>query len=486
MKRIDRLLFLLCMFLAVPLMAQTQAETKALYDNGAYEEALPGLLKLVKSQPANGNYNLWYGVASLETGAYADAVKYLELAVRYRATGGQYWLAQAYITSYRYEDAVRTAESYLSDLQKRKRPTEEAEALLEKCRAGLRMMKGVERVLVVDSVVVEKNQLLEAYQLSPETGRLFTYNAYFGKENVKEDEEGVQEDLRTVFLTERGNTIYYSQLQPDSTFGLYTRHKYLGEWSGETALPDNINEGVDAAYPFMSADGTTLYYAADGDASQGGYDIFVTRYDSNSGTSYSPENIGMPFNSPFNDYLYVVDEFNNLGWFASDRYQPKDTLCVYIFVPNASKQVYSYEDMDQAELTRYASLRSIADTWTDKAALEQAKARLQAVAEARRQGAAAQGFAFVIDDSHVYRSMNDFRSADARDSFKRYQQAVTNYQLQLQRLDALRQRYAGASQSEKSGLAPSILTLEARVEQLTAQMKQLALLVRQQEKDTFK
>ena len=29
-----------------------------------------------------------------------------------------------------------------------------------------------------------------------------------------------------------------------------------------------------------------------------------------------PENVGMPFNSPYNDYMYVIDEYNNLGWFA--------------------------------------------------------------------------------------------------------------------------------------------------------------------------
>ena len=56
-----------------------------------------------------------------------------------------------------------------------------------------------------------------------------------------------------------------------------------------------------------------------------------------------PENVGMPFNSPYNDYMYVIDEFNDLGWFASDRYQPEDKVCVYVFVPNESKQVYDYE-----------------------------------------------------------------------------------------------------------------------------------------------
>ncbi len=486
MKRTNILLFLLGMVWAANVSAQTLAETKALYENGEYEEAMPGLLKLVKSQPANGNYNLWYGVAALETGAYADALKYLELAVKYRATGGQYWLAKAYMANYRYEDAVRTAESYLGDLQKRKRPTEEAEQLVEKCRSGLRMMRGVERVCVFDSVVVDKRQFLDAYLVSPETGRLFTYKAYFGKGSAVEEEEEEPADMRTVFLTERGNAIYYSQMQPDSTLGIYTRYKYVEDWGEETPLPENINEGVNATCPFLSGDGTTLYYAADGDASQGGYDIFVTRYDSNSGTCFTPDNIGMPFSSPFNDYLYVVDEYNNIGWFASDRYQPKDTLCVYIFVPNGSKEVYSYEDMDQAELVRYASLHSIADTWSDKTVVEQARTRLQAIAYALGQSEAAHDFEFVIDDNHVYYTLDDFRSAEARDAFKRYQQSVTNYRLQLQRLDALRERYASASQSEKTGLAPSMLTLEARVEQLTAQKKQLALQVRELEKNSLK
>lgn len=46
----------------------------------------------------------------------------------------------------------------------------------------------------------------------------------------------------------------------------------------------------------------------------------------------------MPFNSPANDYMYAIDEFNNIGWFASDRYQPDNKVCIYVFVPNSSKK----------------------------------------------------------------------------------------------------------------------------------------------------
>lgn len=42
------------------------------------------------------------------------------------------------------------------------------------------------------------------------------------------------------------------------------------------------------------ADGVTLYYASDGEGSLGGYDIFVTRYDSESSSYLRPDNIECP------------------------------------------------------------------------------------------------------------------------------------------------------------------------------------------------
>ena len=32
--------------------------------------------------------------------------------------------------------------------------------------------------------------------------------------------------------------------------------------------------------------------------------------------------------------MLAIDEFNQLGWFVSDRNQPEDKVCIYIFIPN--------------------------------------------------------------------------------------------------------------------------------------------------------
>lgn len=472
------LLLLLLGILGIHASAQTLAQAKALYAKGEYEQAKPAFRKLAKSQPGNGNYNLWYGVCCLRTGEAEEAVKHLETAVKQRATGGQLYLGQAYDATYRFEEAVDTYEAYIAELAKRKRPTAEAERLLEKSRADLRMLKGVEEVCFIDSFVVDKQRFLEAYKLSPESGKLSAYADYF------KDTSGNRGG--TVYETELGNKIYYSELQPDSTLNILSSNKMMNEWSKGTMLPGSINEAVNASYPYVLADGITIYYAADGEASMGGYDIFVTRYNTNTDSYLTPENVGMPFNSPYNDYMYVIDEYNNLGWFASDRYQPEGKVCVYVFIPTPSKQVYNYEGMDKGKLASLAQLRSIKDTWSDENAVGAARQRLQAAMQEKPEVRRQHEFEFVVDDNHVYHYSTDFRSAQAKAQFKAFLQQTTAYATQRSKLDDMRARYAAASRNEKSRMAPAILDLEKRVEQLAAEAERTAIQVRRLEKQTLK
>ena len=145
MKKKNILFFLLC-FLLTSVSAQTLEQARAMYGKGQYAEAKPVFQKYVKSQPANGNYNLWYGVCCLKTGDAAEALKYLETAVKKRIPSGQLYLAQTYNDLYRFQDAVDCYETYIADLSKRKKPIEEAEQLLEKAKGNHRMLKGVEDV----------------------------------------------------------------------------------------------------------------------------------------------------------------------------------------------------------------------------------------------------------------------------------------------------------------------------------------------------
>ncbi len=473
MKKKYLLLLFIGLLAGTPTTAQSLAEAKALYEKGDYEQAKPAFQKLVKTQPANGSYNLWYGVCCLETNEAEEGLKYLETAVKKRVSSGRLYLGRAYDALYRFEDAVSTFEDYIADLEKRKRPTDEAELLLEKSKAHLRMLKGVERVCVVDSIVVGKENFLDAYRTSPETGSFDTYQSYFGDP---------EETGGTVYETELGNKLYYSELSADSILNIFSATRHLDAWSEGTPLPDNINGNVNASYPYVMADGITLYYASDGPDSMGGYDIFVTRYNPYSDSFLTPENAGMPFNSPFNDYMLVIDEFNQLGWFASDRYQPEGKVCIYIFIPNETKLVYDYESTESEKLISLAQLHSIQDTWANEAAVNEALARLQSVINTRPQVEKQYDFCFIIDDNATYHELSDFRSADAKEQYKRYRQLAENYRQKCDELETMRTTYATSSPQRKEQLSSGILKLEEEVRKQGAKVDEAAIAVRLLEK----
>lgn len=478
MKKKYILFFLCCFFLTgfFGISAQTLEQARTMFTKGDYEKAKPVFKRYVQSQPANGNYNYWYGVCCLKTGEAQKAINYLETAVKKRITGGQLYLGQAYNDAYQFEDAVNCFEEYIDELSKRKKNTEEAEALLEKSKADLRMLKGVEDVCIIDSFIADKANFLNAYKISEESGKLSTYNNFFETEG---------EHPGTVYETEIGNKIYYSEKGEKGRLDIFSRNKQLNEWSKGRPLPGSINETGNTNYPFVLSDGATIYYATDGEG-LGGYDIYVTRYNTNTDAYLTPDNVGMPFNSPYNDYMYVIDEFNNLGWFASDRYQPEGKVCIYVFIPNTSKETYNYEAMDPKQMIRLAQIHSLKETWKDKAAVNEALGRLEAAINHKPQERRILDFEFIIDDNATYDQLSDFTSAKAKQLFQRYQLLEKDYLIQSDKLDNERQRYANANKQDKTKMAPAILDLEKRVLKMSEELDTLAVDVRNAEKTKSK
>ena len=228
-------------------------------------------------------------------------------------------------------------------------------------------------------------------------------------------------------------------------------------------------------------DGTTLYFASDGDGTLGGYDIFVTRYDSEDNIYLRPSNIGMPFNSTANDYLYAVDEFNNLGWFVTDRNQPTDTVCVYVFVPNDSKETYNYEATDPQVIMDAATLRSIQTTWTDEEQVRDARQRLATLKYGKEKEVKKTDFHFIVDDSATYTVWEDFRSKEAQNTYRQLVQKEKDLNQLQTNLAQKREQFATENGLGRKKLEPSILDLEKRIPQLVEEVEKLAMKVRRLE-----
>lgn len=90
------------------------------------------------------------------------------------------------------------------------------------------MLKGVEDVCIIDSFVVDKANFLSAYKISEESGKLFTFNEFFQTEG---DHPG------TVYETEIGNKIYYSEKGERGNLDIFSKNKLLNEWSNGRRCP---------------------------------------------------------------------------------------------------------------------------------------------------------------------------------------------------------------------------------------------------------
>jgi hypothetical protein len=339
------------------------------------------------------------------------------------------------------------------------------------------MLKGVEDVCIIDSFVVDKESFLKVYKISEESGKLYKYKEFFKTNGNSE---------ATVYETELGNIVYYSERDNDNTLSINTRIKMQDGWSKPVPFPNIINDSANENYPFVLTDGITIYYASDGHDSLGGYDIFVTRYNSSTESYLTPENLGMPFNSIFNDYMYVIDEYNNLGWFASDRYQSDDKVCVYVFIPNKFKKTYNYESMKHKDIINLAQLRSLKKTWKDEGVVAEAKSSLKKVLNQKPKKEKVIDFEFIIDDQNIYYSLNEFKSIRARELFIKYRQLERDYQQRTDELNKQREQYAHTNKEGKSKLAPGILDMEKQVHKMSEELDQLPVNVRYEEKNITK
>jgi len=391
------------------------------------------------------------------------AVPYLEKSAKRNYIGAFRYLGKAYADLYRFDEAVENYETHIDWLNEKNRDTEVAEAELSELLKKSRMFKSVEKVMVIDSFVVNKSKFLDAYKISKTSGKI----------QLNENANG------TIYENEMGNKRILSEMK-DSLMRLYTQEKLLDGW-GEKSPIESLNDSCNVNFPFLMGDGTTLYYASDGEGTLGGYDIFVTRYDSEDNIYLRPSNIGMPFNSTANDYLYAVDEYNNLGWFVTDRNQASEMVCVYVFVPNEYKETYNYEATDPQVIMDAATLRCIQTTWTDEAQVREARQRLAALKYGKEEEVQKADFQLIIDDSATYTSWSDFRSKEAQNAYRQLLQKEKDLNQLQSTLSQKREQYANENGLGRKKLEPSILDLEKRIPQLQEEIEKLTIEVRRLE-----
>jgi hypothetical protein len=391
--------FVLCCLTILSVQAQTLDDAKALLAEGKYADALPLLRAQYVNTPENVALNQMLGVTFFETGRFLEAQHHFRFAAQRRTTDAHLYLGTIYAKLYRFADAER--EFVLFDRANRRNAAAQ-ERLAEKRAYTEKLRRAVSRtedIQIIDSLIVSRAGFLEAFNLSASSGRLMPMNEFFGN---------VDRGDRIVHINGLGDRIHFAH-----EGNLFTKERLIDHFGNERQLPEPVNSAGSQAFPFVMVDGLTLNFASTGHNSLGGYDLFVTRHNLMTNNYLIPTQLNPPFNSPFNDFMLVIDEEKGIGWFASDRFQAPDAVIVYTFIPNPYVRLIESDDIDY--LARRAMITSIEDSWregADYTALRQ-RARTRVVAQQADTG----DFEFVINDNTVYRTLSDFRNMQARSLF---------------------------------------------------------------------
>ncbi len=125
--------------------------------------------------------------------------------------------------------------------------------------------------------------------------------------------------------------IYYVDINDDGSYG------------EPVNLGSKINTEGRENFPYISNNGT-LYFSSDGHQGLGGLDIFMTKFDD---ATQTVTNLGKPINSSRDDFEFIIDEFSNVGYLTSNRYNGKGDDDIYRFSRQFCTQLISGTTVDK-------------------------------------------------------------------------------------------------------------------------------------------
>lgn len=455
---------LLCSFLSAGVLAGPVDEADRLVKEGDYWGARKLLEQEIAKNPkaaSTARFNYLMGVCDFEAGDYAKARGLLT-----EAKSKGYGLANLYLGRLAFldYDFDKATELYSEFRKYREKNGQVAGETVEEMERQLMQaenaMGRVENITVIDSLAVPADSFYQFYKLPHSSGRILA--------PFEMPLEGHRGGAVMAFMNEGGDFMMWGE--PDSIGNVRLVESLRltdGTWQEPTPTPEFLNKGGYADYPFMMPDGVTLYYASDGDDSMGGYDIFVVTRDPQTGEYLQPQNIGMPFNSPHDDFLLAIDEENGVGWWATDRNLLGDKLTIYIYEVNKVRKNYSPDEPDILAKARLTDYKATQDPGR-KDEYEALLAKVESIdPDAVKE---APDFHFPKPGGGYYKTYDDFRNPSAKAAMKRFILAEKSLHKEEERVAALRRRY---SVNHADNVREQLVQFEKELEQKRAECKRL-------------
>ncbi len=237
-----------------------------------------------------------------------------------------------------------------------------------------------------------------------------------------------------VWYPQGGKEAYWSMADTAGVRNIYYARDLGNRWSAPYRMPFSSSE--DEIFPMVS--GGKLYFASKGLFGVGGYDIYVCERMPD-GRWGEPRNMGFPYSSPYDDFLFINSPDGRYSIFASNRNCSVDSVSIYVL---------EYEPVPVS-----SSMRTVEDL--------QKLCRLDPPRDLKK-----------VDNKSA---MSDSKASDPNtELYARKAAEVRRLREEISRLNrelsTLRAFYNNASPSEKSEMAEKIVKKEARLPGLQSQL----------------
>ena len=309
---------------------QLEKEANALFNSAEYLKAYPLYSQLVSLYPNQPDYNYKFGACAIFSEPdKSKAVKYLTIATNKGAEDKMVWyyLGKAYHLNYQFKDAIRAYENFLRNADPKVSSKTDAQREIETCIYGSNLLSNIKDIDVISKTESDKANFFRYFNLEAIGGKILTV-----PEELKTKLDMKSTDPGVIHYPGNSTTIYFSSLGKDGSDGrdIYKANILPdGKFSTPEKLKGDINTRYDEDYCFMHSDGKTLYFSSRGHNSMGGYDIFKSELDPQTGTFGPAINLDFAINTPDDDIFYIADSLNKKAYFASGRTSDLNHLNVY-------------------------------------------------------------------------------------------------------------------------------------------------------------
>lgn len=250
--------------------------------------------------------------------------------------------------AYSFAEAVQYSESAVEALDSTASARAEEQLLM--ARNGLNMMSFCSQPTVVAKQTFPLKDFFLFYPLKDHSWR---------KTPNQLDSLGGDNLSRAIFIPDGSRDIYYSAKDEEGIRNIYATHLTDSLWSVPTLINEQMTSSSDEIYPMLSPDGQSLYFASKGLYGMGGYDLYVSNWNSETNDWDMPVNMGFPYSSPYDDFLFVNTEDGKYSIFASNRDCGRDSVTIYVLEYDSMPVRKAVTDVD--ELRALASLNPARD-----------------------------------------------------------------------------------------------------------------------------